>query len=126
MEYVSYVILRYIRKRKLHMSVIFIPGRKLRENFCTSRPLDRPSCSSLTSNICERLEDNVDYQTTHPVYQITCVLLGIPTKLFDVICHMILIGSHFSEARGGDRIHKCTESPHMMKLEYAVPKIRAM
>ena len=42
-EYVSYEILRYIRKRKLPISVIFIPGRKLREIFCTSRPLDRPS-----------------------------------------------------------------------------------
>ena len=51
----------------------------------------------------------------------------ITTKLFDVICHMILISSHFSEAaRGGDRIHKCTESPHLVKLEYAVPTIRAM
>ena len=39
-----------------------------------SIPLDRPSCSSLTCNICERLEDNVDYRTTHPVYQTTCVL----------------------------------------------------
>ena len=51
--------------------------------------------------------------------------LGITTKLFDVICHMILIGSHFSEAaRGGDRIHKCTKSPHLLKLEYAVPTIQ--
>ena len=53
--------------------------------------------------------------------------LGITTKLFDVICHMILIGSDFSEAaRGGDRIHKCTESPYLVKLKYTVPTIRAM
>ena len=49
-------------------------GRKLREIFYTSRPLDRPSCSSTTCNICQRLEDNVDCRTTHPVYQITCML----------------------------------------------------
>ena len=50
--------------------------------------------------------------------------LGVTTKLFAVICHMILIGSHFSEAdRGGDRIQKCTESPHLVKLEYAVPPV---
>ena len=73
-EYVSYEILRYIRKRKLPISVIFTHGRKLREIFCTSRPLDRPSCSSTTCNICERLEDSVDCRTTHPVYQITCML----------------------------------------------------
>ena len=41
-EYVSYEILRYIRKRKLPISVIFIPGKKLREMFCTSRPLVLP------------------------------------------------------------------------------------
>ena len=73
-EYVSYEILRYIRKRKLPISVIFTPGRKLCEIFCTSRPLDKPSCSSTTCNICQRLEDNVDCRTTHPVYQITCML----------------------------------------------------
>ena len=53
--------------------------------------------------------------------------LGITTKLFDVFCYTIIIGSHFSEAAtGGDRIHKGTESQHLVKLEYAVPTIRAM
>ena len=33
------------------VSAIFIPGRKLRNIFCASRPLDRPSCSSATCNI---------------------------------------------------------------------------
>ena len=61
------------------------------------------------------------------IYHKSRETLGITTNLFDVICHMILIGSHFSEAaRGGDRIHKGTESPHLVKLEYAVPTIRAM
>ena len=44
---------------------------------------------------------------------------GITAKFFDVMCHMILIGSHLEEAaRDGDRIRKCrlTESPHFVKL----------
>ena len=63
-EYVSYQILNYIRKRRLLISVIFLPGRKLRGIFCNSRPLDRTSCTSMTCNICERLEDNVDCRTS--------------------------------------------------------------
>ena len=65
-------------------------------------------------------------------FQITKVILivetlGITTNLSDVIYHMILIGSHFSEAaRGSDGIHKCMESPQLVKLEYAVNTIRAM
>ena len=73
-EYVSYQILSYIKKRRLPISVIFLPGRKLRDIFCNSRPLDRTSCTSITCNICERLEDNVDCRTTHLVYKITCSL----------------------------------------------------
>ena len=50
--------------------LIFLPGRKLRDIFCNSRPLDRTSSSSIICNICERLKDNVDCRTAHPVYKI--------------------------------------------------------
>ena len=86
-EYVSYETLRYIRRRKLPIHVIFTPGKKLRDIFCSSRPLDRPTCSSIdeqvghqsmtylpSCKICEHLEDNLNCRTTHPVYLITCLL----------------------------------------------------
>ena len=41
--------------------------------------------------------------------------------------HHQIISHHLSEtASGGDRIHEFTESLHLVKLEYAVPTIRAM
>ena len=40
-EFVSYEVLRYIRKRKLPINVIFAPGNKLRDILCKSRPLDK-------------------------------------------------------------------------------------
>ena len=73
-EYVSYETLRYIRRRQLPIHVIFTSGKKLRDIFCSSRPLDRPTCSSISCKICEHLEDNVNCRTTHPVYLITCLL----------------------------------------------------
>ena len=73
-EYVSYQILSHIKNRRLPISIIFLPGRKLCNIFFNSRPLDRTSCTSITCNICERLEDNVGCRTTHPVYKITCSL----------------------------------------------------
>ena len=40
-EFVSYEILRYIKKRKVPINVIFVPGTKLRNILCSSRPLDK-------------------------------------------------------------------------------------
>ena len=71
-EFVSYEILRYIRKRKLPINVIFTPGNKLRDILCKSRPLDKLNCFQSNCKICELLEDNVKCTTSHPVYQITC------------------------------------------------------
>ena len=71
-EFVSYEILRYIRKRKLPINVIFTPRNKLRDILCESRPLDKLNCFQSNCKICELLEDNVKCTTSHPVYQITC------------------------------------------------------
>ena len=71
-EFVSYEILRYIRKRKLPINVIFTPGNKLRDILCKLRPLDKLNCFQSNCKICELLEDNVKCTTSHPVYQITC------------------------------------------------------
>ena len=67
-------ILRYIKKRKLPINVIFVPGTKLRDILCSSRPLDKPGCSLPHCKICDLLEDDVNCNTSCPVYQITCGL----------------------------------------------------
>ena len=73
-EFVSYVILRFAKRRGLKISVTFTPGRKLQDIFCKSRPLDGSKCTSNNCNICQMLEDNVNCETSHPVYMITCNL----------------------------------------------------
>ena len=73
-EFVSYEILRYIKKRKLPINVIFVPGTKLRDILCSSRPLDKPGCSLSHCKICDLLENDVNCNTSCPVYQITCGL----------------------------------------------------
>ena len=73
-EFVSYEILRFTKKRKLPINVVFIPGRKLRDILCSSRPLDKAQCTLNKCKICELLENDVDCSTSHPVYQITCRL----------------------------------------------------
>ena len=73
-EFISYEILRFIKKQKLAINVVFIPGRKLRDILCSSRPLDKAQCMLNKCKICELLENDVDCSTSHPVYQITCRL----------------------------------------------------
>ena len=73
-EFVSYEILRFVKRRGLKISVTFTPGRKLQDIFCKSRPLDGSKCTSNNCNICQMLEDNVNCYTSHPVYMITCNL----------------------------------------------------
>ena len=73
-EFVSYEILRFVKRRGFKVSVTFTPGRKLQDIFCKSRPLDGLKCTSNNCNICQMLEDNVSYETSHPVYMITCNL----------------------------------------------------
>ena len=70
-EFVSYEILRYIRKRKLPINVMFTPGNKLRDTLCKLRPLDKLNCFQSNCKICDLLEDNVKCTFSHPVYQIT-------------------------------------------------------
>ena len=51
-EFVLYEILRFIKKRKLSINVVFIPGRKLRDILCSSRPLDKAHCTLNKCKIC--------------------------------------------------------------------------
>ena len=73
-EFVSYEILRYINKCKLPINVILVPGTKLRNILCSSRPLDKPGCTLTHSKISDLLEDDVNCNFSCPVYKITCRL----------------------------------------------------
>ena len=71
-EQVSAKILRFIKDHSLPITVIFLPGKKLRDLFCSSRPLDKRKCVITNCLICPKLQGDIDCSTTGPVYQITC------------------------------------------------------
>ena len=71
-EYVYNEILRFIKKRKLPISVVFTPGKKLRDLLCSSRPYDKARCTIRNCIICANLENNVTCTVKYPVYLITC------------------------------------------------------
>ena len=73
-ERVSMNICSFIRKRKLPITVIFTPGKKLRELFCSSRPHDRRKCTLSNCKICPKITDDRDCSIACPIYQITCKL----------------------------------------------------
>ena len=73
-EYVSKEILRFIKKRKLPVSVVFTPGKKLRDLLCSSRPYDKARCTIRNCKICANLENDVTCTVKYPVYLITCNL----------------------------------------------------
>ena len=54
-EEVSNKIRNFIRKCKLNIRVIFLPGRKLRNIFCSSRPYDHQKCVNSKCSICPRI-----------------------------------------------------------------------
>ena len=73
-EYVSKEIFAFIKKRKLPISVIFTPGKKLKDLLCSSRPYDKPKCTTRNCKICACLVNDVNCTVKFPVYLITCLL----------------------------------------------------
>ena len=73
-KYVSKEILRFIKKRKLPISVILTPGKKLRDLLCSFRPYDKARCTIQNCRICANLENNVTCTVKYLVYLITCNL----------------------------------------------------
>ena len=71
---VSNQICKFVRRHKLPVTVIFTPGKKLREIFCKSRPYDKPQCNVNNCNICSRLHDDNACSVKDAVYCITCKL----------------------------------------------------
>ena len=73
-ESFSLSIQKFISSRSLPIKTVFTPGTKLRNIFCSSRPLDNGAgyCGGRSCKICPRLEGERNCQVTAPVYRITC------------------------------------------------------
>ena len=72
-EAISKQIVKFVRKQKLPVKVIFTPGRKLWDIFCSSRPYDKPKCTRRNCVVCDNLEKG-DCTTQAPVYLVTCII----------------------------------------------------
>ena len=81
-ENVCKKIRNYIKKSKLNIRVIFLPGRKLRNVFCTSRPYDYKKCLNQKCEICPKI-------TTKGK---NCLVKNIVYKVKCNICNGIYIG----------------------------------
>ena len=71
-EDISRDILRFIKSKELPITVIFLPGRRLRDLLCSSRPYDGRKCTITNCMICTKLTGNKDCSVLNPVYQIIC------------------------------------------------------
>ena len=72
-EDVCKVIRNFVRKAKLNIIVVFLPGRKLRSIFCSSRPYDHPKCLSTRCEICPRITTKgKNCLVKNIVYRVTC------------------------------------------------------
>ena len=68
----SHKIRKCIINHNLPIRIIFTPGRKLKDTFCTSRPYDKKYCFSSRCTICPRFCDNSNCQVLGCVYKIKC------------------------------------------------------
>ena len=73
-ELASTNIKRFIRSHDLPIRVIFTPGKKLRDIFCSSRPYDKPVCFNNKCIICPNLLDGSDCESKGVIYKIVCNL----------------------------------------------------
>ena len=72
-EAISKQIVKFVRKQKLPVKVIFTPGRKLRDIFCSMRPYHKPKCTRRNCVVCDNLEKG-DCTTHAPVYLVTYII----------------------------------------------------
>ena len=74
-ETISTEIMKFISKKKLPITVIFLPGIKLKDIFCASRPYDRRQCFNTKCQICPKIStERIDCTKMCPIYKITCNL----------------------------------------------------
>ena len=85
----SYSIKRFVVTNNLPIRLIFIPGRKLQDIFCSSRPYDKRKCTISNCIICPLIvNNNPNCAVKNPVYKVTCNL-----------CTQFYIGESSREAR---------------------------
>ena len=72
-EAISSQVVKFVKKHKLPVKVIFTPGRKLRDVFCSSRPYDKQTCRRKNCVVCDNLEKGKCTIQT-PVYLVTCLI----------------------------------------------------
>ena len=72
-EAISSQVVKFVKKHKLPVKVIFTPGRKLRDVFCSSRPYDKQTCRRKNCVVCDNLEKG-ECTIQAPVYLVTCLL----------------------------------------------------
>ena len=76
-EEISSRITKFIRSKKLPITVVFLPGIKLKDLFCASRPHDKRQCTLTSCQICPKIATpRVDCSKICPIYRITCKLCG--------------------------------------------------
>lgn len=74
-EEISSKITKFIRRKKLPITVVFLPGIKLKDLFCSSRPHDKRHCTISSCQICPKITtERVDCSKICPIYRITCNL----------------------------------------------------
>ena len=74
-ETISEQISKYVSNKKLPIRIVFLPGIKLRDLFCSSRPHDRRVCSQSNCQICPKITtERTDCSKMYPLYKITCKL----------------------------------------------------
>ena len=56
--------------------MIFKPGMKLKDIFCSSRPHDKQKCIAGNCKICPNLPDGCDCTVQCPIYRIMCEICG--------------------------------------------------
>ena len=74
-EAISSKIQKFIHNKKLPITVVFLPGIKLKDLFCASRPLDKRQCIQSNCQVCPKIStERVDCSKVCPIYKITCNL----------------------------------------------------
>ena len=75
-ENISNEILRFMKNKALPITVVFLPGKKLKDLFCSSRPYDKRKCTISPCRICSKLPDGTECSIMCPIYLINCKLCG--------------------------------------------------
>ena len=85
-EEISSKITKFIRRKKLPITVVFLPGIKLKDLFCSSRPHDKRHCTISSCQICPKITtERVDCSKICPI-----LLLIMRAHIYIYICPSVL------------------------------------